>query len=408
MASHHGRTLLAVILLLPACADSPTAPHTAPQLTHLGPTGSFHLEVSAVGKWPDAFDFEAPGYAAYDGPAADVRLGGPAVFEWPASIIGYRELLGLNGGGVANLGLADYSLVDCTTASATTFTASVPTPLGTDAVPTLGTVYLVKTAAGLVSKLELTGIDFTAPNGLSFAYEVLGCASSLPEIHLEVSDIGKWPDAFDFDGVVFAPYDGADADIRLGGPAVFESPASMIGYRELLALNGAGVANLGLVDFGLADCNTAAATTFTASVPTPLGTNLVPTLQTVFLARTAVGVVAKLILLDIDFTRPNGLVFGYELLGCAVSPQALVEGGIDRIEAYVAEGEIAAVDAEPLIAKLDGVHAKLERGHTQSAANQLGAFINQTEGLVRARRISAEAGSDLAAFARGVIATLGA
>jgi hypothetical protein len=42
------------------------------------------------------------------------------------------------------------------------------------------------------------------------------------------------------------------------------------------------------------------------------------------------------------------------------------------------------------VAKLEAAMAQLDRGHTDTARNQLDAFINQVEALQRSRRLDAE------------------
>ncbi len=137
---------------------------------HVGPIGSLHIEIATHPTPPtaEAFDFESTSYVGVADPSADIRLG-------TDPFIGYRQLLGLNGGVLANLGLVDFKVVGCEDAESGTFSTEVDTPLEGN-VPTPNTVFLVKTGAGMLAKLNLIEIDFTAPNGLAFDYEILDCS----------------------------------------------------------------------------------------------------------------------------------------------------------------------------------------------------------------------------------------
>ena len=160
--------VLGAMLMLGAFAFGDVPPAAA---DHIGPVGNIHLETS--GGVSDAFDFETLSYVAQGNFAADLRLG-----HYPAEVnhesIGYRLIVALNGAGIASLGTVDVSAVSCSDFVGATLDVrigSVPAP----AVPTIGTVYLLKTGGGTYVKLSLTGIDATNPNGLFFAYEVMGC-----------------------------------------------------------------------------------------------------------------------------------------------------------------------------------------------------------------------------------------
>ena len=137
---------------------------------HVGPIGSLHIEIATHTTPPseEAFDFDSTSYASIADPSADIRLG-------TDPISGYQQLLGLNGGVLANLGLVDFEVVGCEDAESATFSTEVDTPVQGN-VPTLNTVFLVNTGAGMLAKLNLTLIDFTAPNGLAFDYETLDCS----------------------------------------------------------------------------------------------------------------------------------------------------------------------------------------------------------------------------------------
>ncbi len=148
------------------------------EAAHVGPAGSIHIEIATnvhiFLPTATAFDFDAQAYVneypAITDSAVDIRLG-------TDSILGYREILALNGAKIADLGVTNFASVDCAVATGASYAASAGS---TAVVPTINTVYLVRlSATGMYSKLLLTGLDFTAPNGLVLDYENLTCPPDL-------------------------------------------------------------------------------------------------------------------------------------------------------------------------------------------------------------------------------------
>ncbi len=139
---------------------------------NIGPIGEFHIEIPPSS---DAFDFEGVSYVVPVDLSADVSLG-------QETIIGYRTMLGLNGAQIANLGIVDFISTTCSDFNTASFSNTISTTLPGDVVPTSLTVYLVETGQETKVKLQLQefGIDFTAPNGLKFDYEILECVPSNP------------------------------------------------------------------------------------------------------------------------------------------------------------------------------------------------------------------------------------
>jgi hypothetical protein len=60
----------------------------------------------------------------------------------------------------------------------------------------------------------------------------------------------------------------------------------------------------------------------------------------------------------------------------------------------------------PLQVKLDAAKASLDRGNETAALNQLGAFLNQVDAMVRSGQMTAAQGADLAAMANRIIASI--
>lgn len=86
-----------------------------------------------------------------------------------------------------------------------------------------------------------------------------------------------------------------------------------------------------------------------------------------------------------------------------LTPTERVEELTTSIESLVAEGLLSAADAEQLTTKLDAVNAKLANGDLNAAVNNLGAFINKVNALVRSRRLSVVTGEQLTADANALI-----
>ena len=89
------------------------------------------------------------------------------------------------------------------------------------------------------------------------------------------------------------------------------------------------------------------------------------------------------------------------------SPVEQIDVIIGTIEDLLADGKLNGGQANSLIKKLENAQAKIERGQTGVAINQLMAFINEVESLVAEGVLSASDGAALIEAARNVIAALG-
>ena len=83
------------------------------------------------------------------------------------------------------------------------------------------------------------------------------------------------------------------------------------------------------------------------------------------------------------------------------------EAKIEKLKAQVAtlsgEGALDQGQATSLLVKLDHALEHIGAGRTKTAINQLGAFINQVEALVRSGRLSESDGQTLIGAAQRVI-----
>ena len=188
--------------------------------------------------------------------------------------------------------------------------------------------------------------------------------------------------------------------MRIGGTIAFTFPGSLLGYQELIGLNGGLLANLGLVDYAGFGCAEAAGASLSATISTGLFAGDVPTLGTVYLVRTAAGAFAKLRLDDVDFTEPNGLGFAYQALQC----------GPDTPEELVAEMIELAAGLEPgsLLTRLELVQGHLAAGRTQPAIALLRALADEVRRLLEQGRIPESVGQEIAGLADAALASLGA
>lgn len=149
-------------------------------------------------------------------------------------------------------------------------------------------------------------------------------ASSL---HLEA--IGLTSDAFDFEARSYVDQGDIGADFRLGhypGEVVHH----LVGYRLLVGLNGAVLANLGVVDYASVGCAEFDAAGFAGSIASAY-VDIVPLAGTVHLVKTGAGTLVKMNLTLIDFTTPNGLGWEYEIVDCSgpgTGADTLIESGV--------------------------------------------------------------------------------
>jgi uncharacterized delta-60 repeat protein len=95
------------------------------------------------------------------------------------------------------------------------------------------------------------------------------------------------------------------------------------------------------------------------------------------------------------------------LLGPAATPQAAIQLLMDDVSGLASLGVLNHGQANALMAKLRAAAKSVDKGNNHAAANQLRAFINQVNALVKTGRLTAAQGDPLIAGANGVISTLG-
>ena len=83
--------------------------------------------------------------------------------------------------------------------------------------------------------------------------------------------------------------------------------------------------------------------------------------------------------------------------------QEATEDVIDTVADQVSAGVLNAGTGDALISKLDGAVKKLDKGNTNPACNELGAFINQVNALINSGRLTPEEGQELKDAAQRVI-----
>ena len=89
-----------------------------------------------------------------------------------------------------------------------------------------------------------------------------------------------------------------------------------------------------------------------------------------------------------------------------VTPRVMTQQLIDHVNALVAQGAISAGNGNALTAKLNAALQQINRGNARAASNQLQAFINQVEALVRGGRLTPAQGEFLIESARAISAPL--
>ena len=84
--------------------------------------------------------------------------------------------------------------------------------------------------------------------------------------------------------------------------------------------------------------------------------------------------------------------------------------GLARLSTLVSDlansGALSSGNARSLAAKLDAATQQVGRGRAVAAENQLGAFINEVNALVRAGRLSEPDGEALSELARRIMGSL--
>jgi len=158
-------------------------------------------------------------------------------------------------------------------------------------------------------------------------------------------------DAFDLDNQSYGTTSTAGVDVRTG---VFpEVPLAggldFLGYKKLVGLNGATLANLG--EGGTLSCADTQTLTLTSIIDTSNNIGQFPSGMT-YAVLTADGNLFLLTLINIDATAPNGLRLSYEILDCDVpiggtfipiDQSALLLAGVQSISMWMIPVVIAGI-----------------------------------------------------------------
>lgn len=94
------------------------------------------------------------------------------------------------------------------------------------------------------------------------------------------------------------------------------------------------------------------------------------------------------------------------IVGLAMTTEQEIVEMLDQIQALVNDGTLNAGQGNALSSKLENVLAKLAKGNTNAAVNQLGAFVNQLEGFVAGGVLTAEQAEPLVKAASAIIFAL--
>ena len=86
-----------------------------------------------------------------------------------------------------------------------------------------------------------------------------------------------------------------------------------------------------------------------------------------------------------------------------LTPEAQIDRIIDEVNNLFSTGNFNDGETKSLIVKLEGALQKLDKGNTNAACNQLGAFINQVNALINSGRLTFEEGEQLIFAAEAVI-----
>ncbi len=105
-------------------------------------------------------------------------------------------------------------------------------------------------------------------------------------------------------------------------------------------------------------------------------------------------------------TDPSNNTSEFSRCVMVVTPRVMTQQLIDHVNALVAQGAINAGNGNALTAKLSAVMQQMDRGNARAASNQLQAFINQVEALVRGGRLTPAQGEFLIQSARAISAAL--
>jgi hypothetical protein len=94
------------------------------------------------------------------------------------------------------------------------------------------------------------------------------------------------------------------------------------------------------------------------------------------------------------------------IVGLELTTEQQINELIDMVQALVDDGTLNNGQGNALISKLENVLAKLAKGNTNAAANQLGAFINQVEDFIYEGVLTTEQGNPLIKVATVLVEAL--
>lgn len=146
---------------------------------------------------------------------------------------------------------------------------------------------------------------------LALSITVMGfgpAAAATGRIVLSVPS-GGTQSGFDVDGATLTPATASSTDVRTNTSTTF-------GYRQLVALNNAGVAKIGMMPLGDVSCAMLRSAAYGPSVFTGVDGTTDPVPGTVYAVRSVLNVYAKMSLVAIDTGTPKGLILDYETSDC--------------------------------------------------------------------------------------------
>jgi predicted extracellular nuclease len=94
------------------------------------------------------------------------------------------------------------------------------------------------------------------------------------------------------------------------------------------------------------------------------------------------------------------------IVGLGLTTEQEVNELIDAVQKLIDNGTLNGGQGNALISKLENVLAKLAKGNTNAASNQLGAFINQVEDFVNDGILTADQGDALIKPASALVGVL--
>ncbi|HVL88713.1 MAG TPA: hypothetical protein VM841_00615, partial [Actinomycetota bacterium] len=134
----------------------------------LAASGRVTLEVPNASGTQFGFDVETAGATPATAASTDVRT-------HTSTTVGYRQLVALNGGGVAKLATTDFAAVGCVEMRGAALNGTVFTGSDGSTDPVPGTIYVVRSNLGNYAKMQLVSIKTTAPKGLVLDFETSDC-----------------------------------------------------------------------------------------------------------------------------------------------------------------------------------------------------------------------------------------